>query len=304
MWPARVHAGTDGSRRRPFIHRLPLALDAERATFVFVELEGATQSALWTWGGQHAGLWAALLAAGRVVEVVAVGCNTERLAAAGRVLDGWVSRAAAADGRFEAVAEEVAERMRRDDEIASIRTGHRDARWRRTGGLRRLERGRGPLRRAGEHSEAHHAGEADDHLGTAMEVSQGAGMSPAPGAGDGLHVPVPRQTVQRRHTRRMVSKHDNVKRVNRFRDSASERVFEGRLVPRLPTEIRHRARVRLQRVVAATALSDLRLPPSHRLKTLRGDRKGQYSIRINDQWRICFRWTGRGAREIEVTDYH
>ena len=50
--------------------------------------------------------------------------------------------------------------------------------------------------------------------------------------------------------------------------------------------------------------SDLRLPPSHRLKALRGDRKGQYSIRINDQWRICFRWTDRGAREIEVTDYH
>ena len=92
--------------------------------------------------------------------------------------------------------------------------------------------------------------------------------------------------------------------VNRFRDSASERILEGRLVPRLPAEIQRRARVRLQRVIAATALSDLRLPPSHRLKALRGDRTGQYSIRVNDQWRICFRWTDRGAREIEVTDYH
>ena len=97
---------------------------------------------------------------------------------------------------------------------------------------------------------------------------------------------------------------DNIKPVNRFRDSASERIFEGRLVCRLPAEIQHRARVRLQRVVAATALSDLRLPPSHRLKALRGDRQGQHCIRINDQWRICFRWTDRGAREIEVTDYH
>ena len=102
----------------------------------------------------------------------------------------------------------------------------------------------------------------------------------------------------------MALKHDKLKRVNRFRESASERVFEGRPVSRLPAEIQRRARVRLQRVVAAAALSDLRLPPSHRLKALRGDRRGQHSIRINDQWRICFRWTDRGAREIEVTDYH
>lgn len=104
----------------------------------------------------------------------------------------------------------------------------------------------------------------------------------------------------------MASKHDNIDRANRFRDSASERVLEGRLVPRLPTEIRRRTRVRLQRVVAATALSDLRLPPSHHLEALRGDRKGQYRQHPNQRLvaRICFRWTERGAREIEVTDYH
>ena len=62
--------------------------------------------------------------------------------------------------------------------------------------------------------------------------------------------------------------------------------------------------MRLQRVVAAHQLSDLRTPPSHRLHTLRGDRIGQHSIRINDQWRVCFVWTERGAIEIEVTDYH
>ena len=58
----------------------------------------------------------------------------------------------------------------------------------------------------------------------------------------------------------------------------------------------------LQRVVAATALSDLRVPPSHRLERLRGDRSGQYSIRINDQWRVCFVWVESNAMEIEC--YH
>ncbi len=62
--------------------------------------------------------------------------------------------------------------------------------------------------------------------------------------------------------------------------------------------------MRLQRVVAAAALSDLRLPPSHRLEALRGVRAGEHSIRINDQWRICFIWTNEGAMEVEVTDYH
>ena len=62
--------------------------------------------------------------------------------------------------------------------------------------------------------------------------------------------------------------------------------------------------MRLQRVVAAIALTDLQVPPSHRLEALRGDRKGQFSIRVNDQWRVCFLWTDDGAMEIEITDYH
>ena len=73
---------------------------------------------------------------------------------------------------------------------------------------------------------------------------------------------------------------------------------------RLPPDIQRRARMRLQRVVAATALTDLRVPPSHRLEALRGDRAGQHSIRINNQWRVCFIWTDQGAMEIEVVDYH
>ena len=62
--------------------------------------------------------------------------------------------------------------------------------------------------------------------------------------------------------------------------------------------------MRLQRVVAAAALNDLRVPPSHRFESLSGDRAGQHSIRINDQWRVCFVWTKEGAFEIEVVDYH
>ncbi|MXW30311.1 MAG: type II toxin-antitoxin system RelE/ParE family toxin, partial [Chloroflexi bacterium] len=61
---------------------------------------------------------------------------------------------------------------------------------------------------------------------------------------------------------------------------------------------------RLQRVVAAGALRDLRVLPSHRLEALRGDRVGQHSIRINEQWRVCFRWTNQGAMEVEIVDYH
>lgn len=55
---------------------------------------------------------------------------------------------------------------------------------------------------------------------------------------------------------------------------------------------------------AATTLDDLRVPPGNRLEALSGNRSGQHSIRINDQWRICFRWTDRGAEDVEITDYH
>ncbi len=92
--------------------------------------------------------------------------------------------------------------------------------------------------------------------------------------------------------------------MNRFRDDDAQRIFTGQTVRRLPAHIQRRARMRLQRVVAAAALTDLQVPPSHRLKSLRGNRKGQYSIRINRQWRVCFVWTDQGAMEIEVTDYH
>ena len=92
--------------------------------------------------------------------------------------------------------------------------------------------------------------------------------------------------------------------MNRFRDGDTEQLFNGRVVRRLPPDIQRGARMRLQRVVAAVALPDLRVPPSHRLEALRGDRAGQHSIRIKDQWRLCFIWTDQGAMEMEITDYH
>ena len=92
--------------------------------------------------------------------------------------------------------------------------------------------------------------------------------------------------------------------VERFKDRDAERLFRGFVVRRLPPDILRRARMRLQRLVTTKELSDLRLPPSHRLEALSGDRRDQYSIRTNDQWRVCFRWTSEGAVDIEITDYH
>lgn len=92
--------------------------------------------------------------------------------------------------------------------------------------------------------------------------------------------------------------------VRRFANRDTELVFHGRYVAWLPPDIRRRARQKLQDVVAAPSLQVLRFPPSHRLQALSGNRDGQYSIRINNQWRVCFIWTDDGAMEIEITDYH
>ena len=89
--PRRLYQGALGGQCRYFPHKLPVALDGWRATFVFVQDEDATENAVRTWGSQHAALWAALIAGGRAVDVVVVGRDPERLAAAGRVLDKWAS---------------------------------------------------------------------------------------------------------------------------------------------------------------------------------------------------------------------
>lgn len=89
-----------------------------------------------------------------------------------------------------------------------------------------------------------------------------------------------------------------------FADPEAERLFQGNSSRRLPPDIQRRAHRKLLMLHAATGLIDLTTPPSNRLEALKGDRAGQHSIRINDQWRICFRWRANSAHGVEIVDYH
>ena len=89
-----------------------------------------------------------------------------------------------------------------------------------------------------------------------------------------------------------------------FRDREAERIWNGRRSRKLPADIQDKALVKLRLLNRAKRLDDLRVPPGNRLEALRGDRAGQYSIRINDQWRICFLWKEGTARDVEIVDYH
>ncbi len=91
--------------------------------------------------------------------------------------------------------------------------------------------------------------------------------------------------------------------IRSFRDSATARLFDDEDVPRFRA-IERQARRRLQLLDNAGALNDLRTPPGNRLEALKGDRRGQHSIRINDQWRICFTWRDGAADDVEIVDYH
>lgn len=88
------------------------------------------------------------------------------------------------------------------------------------------------------------------------------------------------------------------------RGKHAEHVLAGQTPKGFPADLLRQAERRLRAIDAAVELDDLRSPPGNRLETLRGDRKGQHAIRINDQWRICFRWTSRGAEDVEIVDYH
>lgn len=92
--------------------------------------------------------------------------------------------------------------------------------------------------------------------------------------------------------------------IRSFKDKDTERVFQGQWSERLPGDLQKRAKMRLDRIHHAVKLEDLARPPSHRLEKLKGSRKGQQSIRINDQWRICFTWREGDAFEVEIVDYH
>jgi toxin HigB-1 len=92
--------------------------------------------------------------------------------------------------------------------------------------------------------------------------------------------------------------------IRSFRDKATKAVFCGESPRGFPAELVKVARRKLRYLNAAGDLGDLRSPPGNRLETLAGDRKGQYSIRINDQFRVCFVWTSEGPAEVEIVDYH
>jgi len=92
--------------------------------------------------------------------------------------------------------------------------------------------------------------------------------------------------------------------IRRFKDKLTEAVHAGRCPKGFPAQIFVVARRKLGLLDAAGRLEDLRLPPANRLEALYGNRKGQYSIRINEQWRICFRWTKDGPVDVEIVDYH
>ncbi len=89
-----------------------------------------------------------------------------------------------------------------------------------------------------------------------------------------------------------------------FRDRDTERVWQRRRVRKLDENTQRTALRKLLILDAADALDDLRVPPGNRLEKLHGDRADTYSIRINRQWRICFRWTAAGPENVEIVDYH
>lgn len=89
-----------------------------------------------------------------------------------------------------------------------------------------------------------------------------------------------------------------------FADSTTERVWLRERAPRLRLELQRGAQKKLRLLNAAGTISDLRVPPGNRLEKLSGDRKDHYSIRVNSQYRICFRWTDGGPADVELTDYH
>ncbi len=92
--------------------------------------------------------------------------------------------------------------------------------------------------------------------------------------------------------------------IRSFADDETQRFFETGRSRRLPPDIKRRAGMRLMQIDSATQVGDLRLPPSNRLEALRHDRLGQWSIRINSQWRICFRFENGDAFDVEIVDYH
>ena len=92
--------------------------------------------------------------------------------------------------------------------------------------------------------------------------------------------------------------------IRSFKDKETQKIFERQRSRKLPSEIQQVALRKLRMLNQSPTLQELRIPPANRLEHLSGDREGQYSIRINDQYRICFGWSDLGAMEVEIVDYH
>jgi proteic killer suppression protein len=92
--------------------------------------------------------------------------------------------------------------------------------------------------------------------------------------------------------------------IQSFRCRETRKIFHRQFSRKFPHDIQQRAFMKLNAIDAATELEDLGLPSSNRLEALKGERKGQWSIRINDQWRICFEWRDGNAEQVEIVDYH
>ena len=92
--------------------------------------------------------------------------------------------------------------------------------------------------------------------------------------------------------------------IKSFKDKETEKIYHRERSRKLPNDIQQIALRKLRMINNAKNINDLRVPPANRLEKLSGDRAGQYSIRINDQWRLCFVWKGEDAYNAEITDYH
>ena len=92
--------------------------------------------------------------------------------------------------------------------------------------------------------------------------------------------------------------------IRNFKDKETQKIFERQRSRKLPSDIQQVALRKLRMLNRSQTLQELRIPPANRLERLSGDRDGQYSIRINDQWRICFEWLDGDAMNVEIVDYH
>ena len=92
--------------------------------------------------------------------------------------------------------------------------------------------------------------------------------------------------------------------IKNFKDDETHKIYQRQRSRKLPSYIQQVALRKLRMINNSISINDLRVPPANRLEKLSGNRAGQWSIRINDQWRVCFRWEGSDALDVEITDYH